>query len=151
MLSICMALRKYVPVKLFMSSQKWRRDTYNRQGNAAHTGRIRNSCTTIVVLSFTASAKRALCIGYLPLTADVFAKGVCPYRTVTMMGANAAINFELNGTIGHLNNCQRVHLISYIWTWQSTEYKTGQMINLGISPNILPAKFFCYTVCLDVQ
>ena len=94
---------------------------------------------------------RALCIGYLPLTADVFAEGVCPHRVINMMAANVAINFEYNATIDHLHNCQRLHHISYIQACQSAECKTCQMLNLGILPNILPAIFLCYTVCLDDQ
>ena len=39
-----------------------------------------------------------------PLAADVFAESGCPYRTVDTIATNAAIDFERNGTVGHLDN-----------------------------------------------
>ena len=47
---------------------------------------------------------RVLRIGHLSLAAEVFTNGRRPNRSVSMMAANAAIDFERNGTVVHLNN-----------------------------------------------
>ena len=42
-------------------------------------------------------------IGHLPLAAEVFADSGRPNRSISMIAANAAINFERNDTVVHFN------------------------------------------------
>ena len=64
-------------------------------------GRFHNKCKTNVLPRNTATEVYSVLAIYLPLTADVFDKGGCPYHTVRH---DSPESFKLNGTVGNLNN-----------------------------------------------
>ena len=66
-----------------------------------------------------------------------------PNRSVSMIAANAAFDFERTVPSSILTNLANDCVIV---SEESAKYKTRQMLKTVQSPNILPAKFSRYTV-----
>ena len=87
-------------------------------------------------------------IGHLPLAAEVLADSGRPNRSVSMIAANAAFDFERTVPSSILTNLANDCVIV---SEESAKYKSRQMLKTGQSSNILPAKFSRYTVCYYIK